>query len=174
MIPVLGSAASCSWHAAAPSLGFPLPGFLQPAPAAIPTPNLLLQSLLPQDKSSPDPNRVGGPINPLLSDGGLSTIISGGKGVDSRLANNLARLQTRTEVGSDRVLIAGFNQIKRICGTMKLPDVVRHQANEYYKEVRVMLACAGATATCWLLSTQNYVMQYYVFATRSCMHFPCS
>lgn len=32
-----------------------------------------------------DPNRVGGPVNHLLSDGGMSTMIGGAKGVDHAL-----------------------------------------------------------------------------------------
>lgn len=35
----------------------------------------------PQDKEGVDPTRVGGPSNPLLADGGLSTVI--GKAVVS-------------------------------------------------------------------------------------------
>lgn len=40
-----------------------------------------------------DPNRVGGPVNELLSDGGMSTMIGGGKGVDKGLVHNLQRMQ---------------------------------------------------------------------------------
>lgn len=34
-----------------------------------------------------DPNRVGGPVNHLLSDGGMSTMIGGAKGVDHGLVS---------------------------------------------------------------------------------------
>lgn len=61
-------------------------------------------------------------------------MISGGKGVDRGLTSNLQRLQNRTEQGGDRHLIAAFREVGRVCGSMKLPDVVKHQANEYYKE----------------------------------------
>jgi transcription initiation factor TFIIB len=87
-----------------------------------------------KDKEGGDPSRVGGPINPLLSDGGLSTMISGGKGVDRGLAANLQRLQARTEVGADRNLILAFKEIGKICSAMKLPEVVKFQANEYYRD----------------------------------------
>lgn len=87
-----------------------------------------------KDAGGGDPSRVGGPVNPLLSDGGLSTMITGGKGVDRGLASNLQRMQARTEVGGDRTLIAAFREIGKICSAMKLQDVVKHQANEYYKE----------------------------------------
>jgi hypothetical protein len=92
---------------------------------------------------------VGGPVNPLLSDGGLSTMITGGKGVDRGLASNLQRMQARTEVGGDRTLIAAFREIGKICSAMKLQDVVKHQANEYYKEARPFLrACPPRLTPC--------------------------
>jgi hypothetical protein len=40
-----------------------------------------------KDGNGADPNRVGGPVNPLLSDGGMSTMIGGGKGVDHALVS---------------------------------------------------------------------------------------
>lgn len=87
-----------------------------------------------KDKAGEDPNRVGGPVNALLSDGGLSTMISAGKGVDRGLATNLQRMQARTEGGADRALISAFRDIGRVCSSMRLPDVVKHQANEYFKD----------------------------------------
>ena len=87
-----------------------------------------------KDKPGDDPNRVGGPVNALLSDGGMSTVIGGGKGVDRGLTNNLQQLQARTDGGADRALIAAFREVGRVCSSMKLPDVVKHQANEYYKD----------------------------------------
>lgn len=88
-----------------------------------------------QDKESADPTRVGGPINPLLKDGGLSTMITGGKGVDKGLTSSLQRMQARTDSGGgDRSLVVAFREIARLCSDMSLQDVVRHQANEYYKE----------------------------------------
>jgi len=87
-----------------------------------------------KDKPGEDPNRVGGPVNALLSDGGMSTMIAGGKGVDRGLVNNLQRLQNRTEGGPDRNLITAFREISRVCSSMRLPDLVKHQANEYFKE----------------------------------------
>ena len=91
---------------------------------------------LPQDKETNDPNRVGGPVNQLLSDGGMSTMIAGARGVDRGLVSNLQRMQARTEGGADRNLITAFREIGKICGAMKLPDTVKSQANEYFKEVR--------------------------------------
>jgi len=88
-----------------------------------------------QDDRGADPNRVGGPTNVLLSDGGLSTMISGGKGVDKGLANNLQRMQARTDnTGVDKMLQIAFRDIGRICSSMKLPDIVKSQANEYFRD----------------------------------------
>lgn len=82
-----------------------------------------------------DPSRVGGPVNPLLSDGGLSTMIGvSAKGGDKGLAHNLQRLQARTESGGDRNLIMAFKEIGKICSAMQLPENVKFQANEYYRD----------------------------------------
>eukprot|EP00887_Chlorella_sp_A99_P007621 scaffold20.g7621.t1 len=89
--------------------------------------------LICRDGQGVDPNRVGGPVNDLLSDGGMSTMIGGAKGVDRGLVHNLQRMQARTEVAGDRALISAFKEISAICNAMKLNDTVRHQANEYYK-----------------------------------------
>ena len=88
-----------------------------------------------KDKEGADPNRVGGPTNVLLNDGGLSTMIAGGKGVDKGLANNLQRMQARTDnTGVDKTLQMAFRDIGKVCSSMKLPDIVRHQANEYFRD----------------------------------------
>ncbi|KAI7835903.1 hypothetical protein COHA_010206 [Chlorella ohadii] len=84
--------------------------------------------------SGVDPNRVGGPVNHLLSDGGMSTMIGGAKGVDHGLVRNLQRMQARTEVTTDRALIAAFKEIGKICTAMRLLDTVKKQAEEYYKQ----------------------------------------
>ena len=97
-----------------------------------------------------DPNRVGGPVNHLLSDGGMSTMIGGAKGVDHGLVRNLQRMQARTEVTVDRALIAAFREIGKICSAMKLLETVRKQAEEYYKKVGAGQECgAGQRVGCW-------------------------
>lgn len=88
-----------------------------------------------KDKEGGDPNRVGGPVNPLLGDAGLSTVIGGGKGVDRGLTNNLQRMQARTST-SDRSLLNAFGQISRVCSAMRLPDSVKHLAQEYYRDAK--------------------------------------
>ena len=58
-----------------------------------------------------DPARVGGPVNPLLSDGGLSTVISKPNGTSSGfLSSSLGKWQTRGS-NSDRHLIEAFKAI---------------------------------------------------------------
>lgn len=88
-----------------------------------------------KDKDGADPNRVGGPVNALLSDGGLSTMIgTSNKGGDKALVANLSRVQARTEASGDRALVAAFREIDRIANAMKLPEAVKQQAKAYYKE----------------------------------------
>lgn len=58
-----------------------------------------------------DPVRVGGPSNPLLTDGGLSTVISKPNGVTSDfLSSSLGRWQNRG-ANPDRSLILAFKTI---------------------------------------------------------------
>lgn len=110
-----------------------------------------------KDKEGADPNRVGGPTNVLLRDGGLSTMISGGKGVDKGLATNLQRMQARTDnTGQDKTLVMAFRDIARVCSAMKLPDVVRHQANEYFRDALEKSKAAKTRA-------QNAVIAAVVF-----------
>jgi hypothetical protein len=51
-----------------------------------------------QDKEGADPNRVGGPGNPLLEGGGMTTMIGKAPGAGGDAAGNsaLARLHART------------------------------------------------------------------------------
>lgn len=58
-----------------------------------------------------DPVRVGGPTNPLLTDGGLSTVISKPNGTTGDfLSSSLGRWQNRG-ANPDRTLIAAFKTI---------------------------------------------------------------
>lgn len=58
-----------------------------------------------------DPVRVGGPTNPLLTDGGLSTVIAKPSGGSSEfLSSSLGRWQSRGS-NSDRGLIVAFKTI---------------------------------------------------------------
>ncbi|XP_057953213.1 transcription initiation factor IIB-2-like isoform X2 [Malania oleifera] len=69
------------------------------------------------ESSNNDPARVGGPSNPLLADGGLSTVISNPSG--DLLASSLARWQSRNS-NSDR---------------LGLVATIKDRANEIYKKV---------------------------------------
>lgn len=58
-----------------------------------------------------DPVRVGGPTNPLLTDGGLSTVISKPNGASGEfLSTSLGRWQNRG-ANPDRSLILAFRTI---------------------------------------------------------------
>lgn len=58
-----------------------------------------------------DPVRVGGPSNPLLTDGGLSTVISKPNGAQGEfLSSSLGRWQNRGS-NPDRALILAFKNI---------------------------------------------------------------
>eukprot|EP01111_Echinosteliopsis_oligospora_P004810 TRINITY_DN1788_c0_g1_i1.p1 TRINITY_DN1788_c0_g1~~TRINITY_DN1788_c0_g1_i1.p1 ORF type:complete len:323 (-),score=84.52 TRINITY_DN1788_c0_g1_i1:18-986(-) len=95
------------------------------------------------DTPGSDPNRVGGPSNPLLRDSGLSTMI--GKGDSS--AASLARWQNRGALNSgDRSLLAAFKEIGRMGERMGLPQTIRDRANELYKQVDDQKSMRGRTA----------------------------
>ena len=92
----------------------------------------------PQDKTGADPNRVGGPTNHLLSDGGLSTVIAGATNkTNSALTNSLQRLHTRSGGGSDRSRSTAFRAIGAICDKLGLVRVIKDRACELYKKVRL-------------------------------------
>ncbi|EGC38858.1 hypothetical protein DICPUDRAFT_53091 [Dictyostelium purpureum] len=82
------------------------------------------------ESTGADPNRVGGPINPLLRDSALSTTI--GKG--SRDSSSLNRLQNKSALGTgDRNLLAAFKEIGRMADHMNLPQTVQDRANELFR-----------------------------------------
>ncbi|KAM7273252.1 hypothetical protein ACFE04_027916 [Oxalis oulophora] len=73
-----------------------------------------------------DPNRVGGPTNPLLKDGGLTTVISksngGGGGVDM----SFAKWQNRgASSNPDRALIEAFRNIAVMCDRLGLVTTIK-------------------------------------------------
>ncbi|CBI17180.3 hypothetical protein AAG906_038213 [Vitis piasezkii] len=84
-----------------------------------------------------DPVRVGGPSNPLLADGGLSTLISkpsnGGPSNDF-LSSSLGRWQNRGS-NPDRSLIQAFKTIATMCDRLGLVATIKDLANEIYKKV---------------------------------------
>ncbi|CAN6444080.1 unnamed protein product [Victoria cruziana] len=82
-----------------------------------------------------DPVRVGGPTNPLLTDGGLSTVISKPNGVQSDfLSSSLGRWQNRGS-NPDRSLIVAFRTIATMSDRLGLVATIKDRANEIYKKV---------------------------------------
>lgn len=67
-----------------------------------------------------DPVRVGGPTNPLLADGGLSTVISRPNGAQGEfLSSSLGRWQNRGS-NPDRTLILAFKTIATMADRLPL------------------------------------------------------
>ncbi|XP_026386995.1 transcription initiation factor IIB-2-like [Papaver somniferum] len=87
-----------------------------------------------------DPNRVGGPSNPLLTDGGLSTVISKPNGASGDfLSSSLGRWQNRGS-NPDRTLMQAFKTIATILG---LVATIKDRANEIYKKVEDQKSIRG-------------------------------
>ncbi|GFQ05262.1 transcription initiation factor iib [Phtheirospermum japonicum] len=82
-----------------------------------------------------DPVRVGGPTNPLLADGGLSTVISNLNGSSGDyLSSSLGRWQNRA-ANPDRSLIQAFKTIAIMADRLGLFATIKDRANEIYKKV---------------------------------------
>ncbi|KAI7983918.1 Transcription initiation factor IIB [Camellia lanceoleosa] len=82
-----------------------------------------------------DPIRVGGPTNPLLADGGLSTVISKPNGsTGDFLSSSLGRWQNRGS-NPDRSLIQAFKAIATMSDRLGLVATIKDRANEIYKKV---------------------------------------
>jgi len=93
------------------------------------------------DGTGHDPNRVGGPSNPLLRDG-LSTIIGtpqGGREVGMTKWQNAIN-------SSDRSLLNAFKEIGRMAERMDLPLTIRDKANALYKQVDDQKSMRGKTS----------------------------
>ena len=82
-------------------------------------------------KPGADPNRVGGPVNPLLADG-LSTSIADGGGAHSAA---LKRAHARAGGGEERALVDGFRRVARLADDLGLVRAVKDRACELYKHV---------------------------------------
>ncbi|OAY77853.1 transcription initiation factor IIB-like [Ananas comosus] len=82
-----------------------------------------------------DPVRVGGPANPLLADGGLSTVIAKPNGAHGEfLSSSLGRWQNRGS-NPDRSLILAFKTIATMADRLGLVATIKDRANEIYKKV---------------------------------------
>lgn len=86
-----------------------------------------------KDKDTVDPNRVGGPSNPLLGDGGLSTVIGKAPG-DWAGSHNLSRLHARSN-NPDRTLLHAFKEIAQICERLGVVSAIKDTACEVFKQV---------------------------------------
>ncbi|KAJ4972214.1 hypothetical protein NE237_005313 [Protea cynaroides] len=90
-----------------------------------------------------DPVRVGGPSNPLLTDGGLSTVISKPSGSSGDfLSSSLGRWQNRGS-NPDRSLILAFKTIATMCDRLGLVATIKDRANEIYKKVEDQKSTRG-------------------------------
>ncbi|XP_078446329.1 cyclin-like family protein [Wolffia australiana] len=90
-----------------------------------------------------DPVRVGGPSNPLLTDGGLSTVISKPNGAQGEfLSSSLGRWQNRG-ANPDRTLILAFRTIANMADRLGLVATIKDRANEIYKKVEDLKSIRG-------------------------------
>lgn len=90
-----------------------------------------------------DPVRVGGPTNPLLGDGGLTTVISKPNGVSGDfLSSSLGRWQNRGS-NPDRSLIQAFKTIATMSDRLGLVATIKDRASEIYKKVEDLKSIRG-------------------------------
>ena len=90
-----------------------------------------------------DPVRVGGPSNPLLTDGGLSTVIAKPNGAHGDfLSSSLGRWQNRGS-NPDRSLILAFRTIANMADRLGLVATIKDRANEIYKKVEDLKSIRG-------------------------------
>ncbi|XP_057547802.1 transcription initiation factor IIB-2-like [Amaranthus tricolor] len=90
-----------------------------------------------------DPVRVGGPTNPLLTDGGLSTVISKPNGTTGDyLSSSLGRWQNRG-ANPDRGLILAFKTIATMADRLGLVSTIKDRASEIFKKVEDQKSSRG-------------------------------
>lgn len=89
-----------------------------------------------------DPVRVGGPSNPLLTDGGLATVISKPNGAQGDFLSSLGRWQNRGS-NPDRSLILAFRTIATMADRLGLVSTIKDRANEIYKKVEDLKSIRG-------------------------------
>ncbi|XP_019082316.1 PREDICTED: transcription initiation factor IIB-1-like [Camelina sativa] len=95
------------------------------------------------ESSNSDPNRVGGPTNPLLADSALTTVIAKPNG-SSRdfFSSSLGRWQNRNS-NSDRVLIQTVKTIATMSERLGLVATIKDRANEIYKRLEDQKSSRG-------------------------------
>ncbi|KAK2663909.1 hypothetical protein Ddye_002483 [Dipteronia dyeriana] len=84
------------------------------------------------ESADKDPVRVGGPYNPLLTHGGLTTVISGGSG--ELMSGSVGKWQSRGS-NPDKHLIQAFSAISAMSDRLGLVTTIKVRANEIYKKV---------------------------------------
>eukprot|EP00210_Caulerpa_lentillifera_P001663 g1598.t1 len=114
------------------------------------------------DKNGADPNRVGAPVNHLLSGGGLSTVIGKAEG-DSSQVYSLGRLNARTNQ-TDRVLMNAFSEITAMCSKHALSDAIKDRACEIYKDYKDLRSLKGRKAVAFYAAC--------VYFACKCEHYP--
>mmetsp|Transcript_45021 Transcript_45021/g.86054 ORF Transcript_45021/g.86054 Transcript_45021/m.86054 type:complete len:334 (-) Transcript_45021:175-1176(-) len=97
------------------------------------------------ESTGSDPNRVGGPTNPLLRDGGLSTVIGKGDSAGSA-ATQLSRLQNRGS-NPDRNLISAFGAIGEMADRLGLVPTIKDRANELFRDISDLKSIRGRSAS---------------------------
>ncbi|CAH2058496.1 unnamed protein product [Thlaspi arvense] len=95
------------------------------------------------ESSNSDPNRVGGPTNPLLADSALTTVIAKPNGASGDfLSNSLGRWQNRN-ANSDRGLIQAFKTIATMSERLNLVSTIKDRANEIFKRLEDQKSSRG-------------------------------
>ncbi|KAL1206864.1 Transcription initiation factor IIB-1 [Cardamine amara subsp. amara] len=95
------------------------------------------------ESSNSDPNRVGGPTNPLLADSALTTVIAKPDGSSGDfLSSSLGRWQNRNS-NSDRGLIQAFKTIATMSERLGLVATIKDRANEIYKRLEDQKSSRG-------------------------------
>ncbi|VVB03035.1 unnamed protein product [Arabis nemorensis] len=95
------------------------------------------------ESSNSDPNRVGGPTNPLLVDSGLTTVIAKPNGSSGDfLSSSLGRWQNRNS-NSERGLIQAFKTIATMSDRLGLVATIKDRANELFKRLEDQKSSRG-------------------------------
>ncbi|GJU23840.1 transcription initiation factor IIB-2 [Tanacetum coccineum] len=99
-----------------------------------------------------DPVRVDGPINILLNDGGLSTVISKPNSVTSDfLSSSLDRWQNRGS-NQDQSLIFAFKTTATMCDRLGLVATIKDLANEIFKK--------GQSVEIWTIHARDFMRRF--------------
>jgi len=119
------------------------------------------------EKSGVDPSRVGGPENPLLSGGDLSTIIGPGTGSASFDAFGAPKYQNRRTMSSSKSICTSINNI----ACHGIPDD-RQLANGDIINIDVTVFLNGYHGDCsktFLVGEVDERGSFLVEATKSCL-----